>query len=112
LHSFALSSGDVVEVDPHAGAAARANLPFPVLYEDQEVIVVDKPAGISTSSTDGSVNIQQIVTKSLRNQSKGKDRAYVEHRLDRSLRCAFAGTVDGMNKIKIRKETESITTPG
>ena len=62
----------MVEVEPHAGAAARASLPFPVLYEDQDVIVVDKPAGISTSSTDGSVNIQQIVSQSLKNQSKGK----------------------------------------
>ena len=102
LHSYGLRSGDVVEIDPHAGAAARANLPFPVLYEDQEVIVVDKPAGISTSSTDGSVNIQQIVTQSLRNQSKGKVRAYVVHRLDKEVSgvLLFARTVDGMNKIK------------
>ncbi len=102
LHSYELRSGDVVEIDPHAGAAARANLPFPVLYEDQEVIVVDKPAGISTSSTDGSVNIQQIVTQSLRNQSKGKVRAYVVHRLDKEVSgvLLFARTVDGMNKIK------------
>ncbi len=109
LHSYGLKPGDVVEIDTHTGAAARANLPFPVLYEDQDAIVVDKPPGISTSSTDGSVNIQQIVTQSLQNQSKGKSRAYVVHRLDKEVSGAllFARSVDVMNKIKDTwKETE------
>lgn len=109
LHAFELKPGDTVEIDPHAGAAAKAGLPFPVLYEDKDVIVIDKPAGIPTSSTDGSANIHQIVSQTLRNQSKGKAGAYVVHRLDKEVSgvLLFARSVVAMNKIKDTwKETE------
>ena len=43
-----LKPGDIVEVNRQAGNASRAGLPFPVLYEDGYVIVVDKPPGRPT----------------------------------------------------------------
>jgi len=84
-YAFPLKPGDTVEVNRQAGNAARAGLPFPVLFEDSYVIVVDKPPGRPTSSTDGSLSIQNIVSEYLVRQSRGKFRAHVVHRLDKEV---------------------------
>lgn len=109
LHSYPLKPGDTVDITTHPGITAKASLPFPVLYEDQYVIVVDKPAGRVTSSVDGSVSIQWIISQSLKNLSKGKFRAYVVHRLDKEVSgvLLFAKTGIAMNTIKDNwKETD------
>ena len=84
LHSYPLNHGDIVEINLRGGNSTKG-LPFPVLFEDQHIIVVDKPAGKPTSSTDGSLSIQDIITEFLKKQSKGKTRAHVVHRLDKEV---------------------------
>jgi 23S rRNA pseudouridine1911/1915/1917 synthase len=109
LYSYPLKPGDIVEVNKQAGNAARAGLPFPVLYEDQFVIVIDKPPGKPTSSTDGSLSIQEIISEFLKKQSKGKFRAHVVHRLDKEVSgvLLFAKTNEAMETIKENwQETE------
>lgn len=109
LYSYPLKPGDIVEINKQAGNAARAGLPFPVLFEDQYFIVVDKPAGLSTSSTDGSQSIQAILNVFLMGQSKGKFRAFVVHRLDKEVSgvLLFAKTHDAMDILKEKwQETE------
>jgi 23S rRNA pseudouridine1911/1915/1917 synthase len=109
LHSFPLKPGDSVDINQRPGISAKAKAPFPVLYEDQHVIVIDKPAGISTSSTDGSKNIQQIVSEFLKQLSKEKVRSYVVHRLDKEVSgvLLFAKSEVDMNAIKDNwKETD------
>jgi len=109
LYSYKLIPGDVVEVNKQAGNAARAGLPFPVLFEDNDIIVVDKPAGKPTSSTDGSISIQEILSEFLKRQSKGKFKAYVVHRLDKEVSgvLLFAKTQKAMETIKEKwEETE------
>ncbi len=85
LHSYTLKPGDAVDFSLRPGIATKANLPFPVLYEDQYVIVIDKPAGIATSSIDGSTSVQWIISEYLKNLSKGNSRTYVVHRLDKEV---------------------------
>jgi 23S rRNA pseudouridine1911/1915/1917 synthase len=80
-----LKPGDAVDFSLRPGIATKANLPFPVLYEDQYVIVIDKPAGIATSSIDGSTSVQWIISEYLKNLSKGNSRTYVVHRLDKEV---------------------------
>ncbi len=109
LHSFMLNPGDVFEINLQKVRAAKTGLPFPVLYEDNDVLVVDKPAGKPTSSTDGSLSIQEIISEYLKKQSKGRYRAYVVHRLDKEISgvLLFAKTHDAMETIKGKwKETE------
>ncbi|MCJ7446710.1 MAG: RluA family pseudouridine synthase [Bacteroidales bacterium] len=109
LHSYPLKPGDIVEINKQAGNAAKAGLPFPLLYEDQDVIVVDKPAGIPTSSTDGSLSVQDILSEFLKRQSKGRIRAHVVHRLDKEASgvLLFAKSHEAMDSIKIKwQETE------
>jgi len=109
LHSFPLKSGDVVEINKQSGNAVKAGLPIPVLYEDQDIIVVDKPAGKPTSSTDGSLSIQDILSEYLKSQSKGRIRAYVVHRLDKEVSgvLLFAKSREAMDTLKEEwQETE------
>jgi 23S rRNA pseudouridine1911/1915/1917 synthase len=109
LHSYELRPGDCFEINKQAGIASKAGLPFPVLFEDEILIVIDKPAGISTSSTDGSNNVYEILSGFIRNQSKGKSRSYVVHRLDKEVSgvLLFTKTREAMEILKERwQETE------
>lgn len=108
LHSHKLKPGDIFEVNKEAASAAKAGLPFPVLFEDNDIIVIDKPAGTPTSSTDGSLSIQEIISVFLKQQSKGRFRAHVVHRLDKEVSgvLLFAKTDEVMEAIK-EKWTET-----
>ena len=47
--NLAVRTGDTVHVelpDPVAGSAAAEDIPIPILYEDGDLVVVDKPAGM------------------------------------------------------------------
>jgi 23S rRNA pseudouridine1911/1915/1917 synthase len=102
LHSFQLKPGDIVETGHLSGDPVRTGLPFPVLYEDKHIIIVDKPAGKPTSSTDGSLSIQDILSEYLKKQSKGKVMAHVVHRLDKEVSgvLLFAKSNDAKETIK------------
>lgn len=109
LHSHTLKQGDTVEFNTHPGIATKASLPFPVLYEDKQVIVIDKPAGIATSSIDGSASVQWIVSEFLKNLSKGNIRTWVVHRLDKEVSgvLILAKSENAMNTLKDKwEETE------
>ena len=102
LHSYKLKPGDIIEISHTGINAAKAGLPFPVLYDDQDVIVVDKPAGKPTSSTDGSLSIQEIMSQFLKRESRGRYRAWVVHRLDKEVSgvLMFAKSRETMEIIK------------
>ena len=109
LHSYPLKQGDIVDSSLRTGVVTKANLPFPVLYEDEYVIVIDKPAGIATSSIDGSTNIQRIISEFLKDMSKGNIRTYVVHRLDKEVSgvLLLAKSENAMDAIKDKwEETE------
>ena len=109
LHSYPLKEGDTVDCSLRTGIVTKANLPFPVLYEDEYVIVIDKPAGIATSSIDGSTSVQWIISEFLKNLSKGNVRTYVVHRLDKEVSgvLLLAKSEIAMNAIKDKwKEAE------
>lgn len=101
LHSQQLKPGDQLEIMQHEIKPA-AKAPFPVLYEDDSVIVVDKPAGISTSSIDGSRNVQDSLSEYLKEKSRGRERSYVVHRLDKEVSgvLLFAKSKQLMDEIK------------
>lgn len=67
-------------------------LPFPVLFEDERVVVIDKPAGMLTTHTrlqgrfarETQYTAENILTDYLRKgQWKSSRRAWLVHRLDR-----------------------------
>lgn len=70
----------------------RPRLPFVILYEDRDVIVIDKPAGLLTTHTrlvGRAAREAQLTAENLLNdyvrkgQSKSSRRVWLVHRLDR-----------------------------
>lgn len=109
LHSYELKPGDSVEIVKTGVVSSKEPTPFTVLFEDHDLIAVDKPAGISTSSVDGSRNVRDELSDYLRDLSKGKFRAWVIHRLDKEVSgiVLFAKTEEVMEMVKARwEETE------
>ena len=64
----------------------KSRLPFPILYEDREVIVIDKPAGMLTTKTRAKETntaeewLNDYVRKG---QAKSRKHVWLVHRLDR-----------------------------
>jgi 23S rRNA-/tRNA-specific pseudouridylate synthase len=70
----------------------RHRLPFPVLFEDDDVIVVDKPAGMLTTHTklvgraarESQLTVENVLNDYVRKgQLKSRKRVWLVHRLDR-----------------------------
>jgi pseudouridine synthase, RluA family len=104
LHSLKLHPGDSIEINAneYKKSADKTDLPFPVLYEDKYLIIIEKPAGISTSSTDNSPNVHSVITQCLKKQSRVKARSYVVHRIDKEVSgiLLFAKSEEIMNDLK------------
>ena len=64
----------------------RSRLPFPLLYEDQDVLAIDKPAGLLTTHTRAKETntaeawLNDYVRKG---QARSRQRVWLVHRLDR-----------------------------
>jgi len=76
-HAFPLHPGDIVEV----GKKPIASLPFPILYEDDEIIVIDKPSGLVAEETNRNKDktAYAIVKDYL---TKKHEQIFLVHRLD------------------------------
>lgn len=76
-----LRVGQLVTICPPKPQGAK--LPFPVLYEDDELLVIDKPAGLlSMANENEKMNTSyHIVTDYVR--QNGGERIFIVHRLDR-----------------------------
>lgn len=90
---YKLKADDVVTVDYDEGVLdAIPDIDLPVLYEDAECVVLNKPAGILTH-VQGAFNPEATVASFLR--SRGKDvageRAGIVHRLDRATSGVMIG---------------------
>ena len=76
-------AGEEIEVDepPEPAAPAKVDVPYGVAYEDEHLVVVDKPAGVVVHPARG----HQTGTLAQALEGKGGDpwRAGIVHRLDR-----------------------------
>jgi 23S rRNA pseudouridine1911/1915/1917 synthase len=77
---------DLAELD------AVPDIDLPVLYEDDDCVVINKPAGVLTH-TQSSFNTEATVASFLRNRAEGLEgeRAGVVHRLDRATSGVLIG---------------------
>ena len=85
--SHKLKDGDKLEVDTSLLTARPADIELPIVYEDDDVIVINKPAGVLTHSK-GLLNTEATVASFIRPKLVGADttnnRAGIVHRLDRA----------------------------
>lgn len=78
-----LRPGQTVSVVPEKAKSAPS-LPFDLLYEDEEIIVIDKPAGLLSIATEKEKNLTayHIVTDYVKEKNK-QNRIFIIHRLDK-----------------------------
>lgn len=85
---FILRKGQEVEYKKYQGREiSKAKAPFRILYEDDYVMVVFKPAGILSSgrTTEKVRSMFSMVNRYVQQNTRGRLRAYTVHRLDREV---------------------------
>jgi 23S rRNA pseudouridine1911/1915/1917 synthase len=82
-----IKQGDVVEYKKYKALPNTWKAPFPVLFEDDVILVVEKPAGILTHAERGAegTSLYKEMLEYIKERSKGNERIYVVHRLDREV---------------------------
>ncbi len=88
-HDFSVKKGDEIRIQKRpveTKVPFKASLGFPIIYEDRDVIVIDKPAGLLTMGTD-KIKIHTAyykLTEYVRSQDpQKKARIFIVHRIDR-----------------------------
>lgn len=81
---YKLRENDVVQVDHKTLTSEPPAIELPVIYEDENVVVIDKPAGVLTHSK-GAINNEGTVASFIKPKVKDMEgnRAGIVHRLDR-----------------------------
>ena len=84
--SLEVGQGSQVEIRK-GSAPQQQRTPFPVHYEDNHLLIVEKPAGLLTvnQSKTPETSLYKEVFDWLRAKSAGNERPYVVHRLDREV---------------------------
>lgn len=85
--SYKLRHGDILSVDEQLLTQSPEPIELPVIYEDDDVVVINKPAGLLTHSK-GAINneatVASFVGPKLNDKSLSGNRAGIVHRLDRA----------------------------
>jgi 23S rRNA pseudouridine1911/1915/1917 synthase len=80
LYAHKLREGDLVQITD--GGSTSKSIPFDILYEDQHIIAIDKPAGIATVATDNQPCIFRLMSALIKAE-KGANKVFLVHRLDK-----------------------------
>jgi 23S rRNA pseudouridine1911/1915/1917 synthase len=85
--AIVLKPGDTVEYLRQAVTIKKTKPPYQVLYEDNALLVAVKPAGLLTIGDRGlgGTSFYQLMQAYVKENSKGKERLFVVHRLDREV---------------------------
>lgn len=83
--SHRVKPGDKVSVDETLLKLEPPKIDLPIIYEDNDVLVIDKPAGVLTHSK-GALNLEGTVASFIKSKVKTLEgnRAGIVHRLDRA----------------------------
>jgi 23S rRNA pseudouridine1911/1915/1917 synthase len=84
--SYSVRPDDVIQVDETYLTKEPEAIELPIIYEDKDVLVIDKPAGLLTHSK-GALNLEPTVASFIKSKITDKEmtgnRAGIVHRLDR-----------------------------
>lgn len=99
-----VNPGDEVTLEREKQPTRRSTPPFPILYEDDFLLVAQKPAGLLTHGVgeENSKSFVGILGSYITNASKGRERIFVVHRLDREVAglLIFAKSIAVQDKLK------------
>ncbi|TSA23593.1 MAG: RluA family pseudouridine synthase [Bacteroidetes bacterium] len=78
---------DTVEYLRQVLTRSQLKAPYPVVFEDNSLLVVEKPAGLLTVGErgQGGTSIYKEMLDYVKENSEGRERLYVVHRLDREV---------------------------
>ena len=100
-HDHPLEPGQVVVIRPQSSRETKA--PFPVLYEDQRLLVIEKPAGLLSMASDREkVRTSYRMATDYVRRSQPKGRLFIVHRLDRDTSGVLLFAKDEQTKRPIR----------
>jgi 23S rRNA pseudouridine1911/1915/1917 synthase len=93
----------VKEPPPRAGSARRQ--PLAILFEDEHLIAVDKPAGLLSIATDKEQQktLYRLVSAHVKEASGGRGRIFIVHRLDRDVSGVMVFAKDEIAKRRLQK---------
>lgn len=105
--SYRLKAGDKVVVDGRLLSAKPPKISLPVIYEDDDVIVIDKPEGMLTHSK-GALNLEATVATfilpKINDETLSGNRAGIVHRLDRGTSGVMIGAKNTRALSKLQKQ--------
>ena len=83
-YNYQLKTGNIVTVDKAKSSREKKEDTLKIIYEDDDIIAIDKPSGLLTVATDKEheVTAYRLVTDYVR-KKKQRNRVFVLHRLDR-----------------------------
>ncbi len=106
-----VESSDVIELEIPAKSAQDTE--FPIIYKDENVIIVNKPAGILTHSK-GVLNDEFTVADFFKKQgskfANETNRSGIVHRLDRDTSGVIIGAKNELTAKKLQKQFSDRTT--
>lgn len=82
-----INQGTVLQYIKDKQLSVIEGFPYPIIYEDDYLIAIDKPAGVVTHGLDSIKNpsLLKTVNNYIKDKTKGKKNAYIIHRLDREV---------------------------
>jgi 23S rRNA pseudouridine1911/1915/1917 synthase len=102
-----VKNGDIVSIDTRSLTAMPDDIEIPVIYEDDDVVVMDKPAGILTHSK-GAINneatVASFLKKKITDSNLVSNRAGIVHRLDRATSGVIVGAKNADALAKLQKQ--------
>jgi 23S rRNA pseudouridine1911/1915/1917 synthase len=84
---YAVNAGDVIEYVKKTGRKKEMAPPVPIVFEDDDLLVAEKPAGLLTfgERDTGGTSLYRVLKDFFNQRAAGRQRLYVVHRLDREV---------------------------
>lgn len=106
-YDYMLTKGMVINIE----TKNKSSLPFDVLYEDNYIIVVNKPAGLLTISTakEKEKTLYHYVSSYLKEKNKS-NKVFIVHRLDKETSGVVVFAKDEKTKNILQKDWNSLVS--
>ena len=106
-YDYMLTKGMVINIE----TKNKSSLPFDVLYEDNYIIVVNKPAGLFTISTakEKEKTLYHYVSSYLKEKNKS-NKVFIVHRLDKETSGVVVFAKDEKTKNMLQKDWNSLVS--
>jgi len=110
-HDAPVAAGDLIRIGAARRPATAARIgPMRVLYQDEAILVVDKPSGLLTIATESerSQTAYYKVGAYLKSLSRGQDRPFIVHRLDRETSGLLVFALTEAAKIALQSSWDEV----